>query len=645
MADYLLRASDNATVPLDMTSSCEEYHELNKTDWAPFVQNATACYIKFSFVEYIQVVLTSPKAIDSDVWFIGMNVLLTFWCIWLFLTLGVTTDSFFVPTLTKMSNQLKLSDNVAGVTLVAFGNGAADIFAALTAFTAEDPRVARLAIGSLFGAAMFVVMVVAGTCMLMEPIKPASRPLVRDVVCYVWCVYWLLQCLYKGKIELQDSVGFLIFYALYVIVVILGAKFGKKTVIDEDIKENGYEPQQPIKPLAINAMVLNRTRAMSNISTVERVNSMKRTQSTKKHVQSGLANEGFVNNEPIVNKNLALEGTRNRSNTNASQVSTQSQQPGTLQPFAKNRARAMSDLSVVEYGEKPEKIMPATQIKTSADYYREIYTPWDIEEFEGGGTVNKVLAYIIAPLYFCCKITCPVVGENEKNTWNRPLAIIQMFCLPWLFYIMLQQYAEEPFGTFPRWAIPLILSIAMSGVVFLTTYKLPLNEPPKYYFLFTIPGFLCTVLWIYVEANEVVGVLTSLGIFWKIDSVIMGLTFLAWANSVGDFVADVSLAKVGRARTAVAACYGTPLLNLLVGVGLGCTIGIAANPAKDAIYLDLTSLEASLIAGNCIMLVSILFILPLTGFVAGKNLGIYQIIFYFIALALCVLFGSGILSE
>jgi sodium/potassium/calcium exchanger 6 len=85
----------------------------------------------------------------------------------------------------------------------------------------------------------------------------------------------------------------------------------------------------------------------------------------------------------------------------------------------------------------------------------------------------------------------------------------------------------------------------------LTTYKLPLNEPPKYYFLFTIPGFLCTVLWIYVEANEVVGVLTSLGIFWKIDSVIMGLTFLAWANSVGDFVADVSLAKVGRARTAV----------------------------------------------------------------------------------------------
>lgn len=62
--------------------------------------------------------------------------------------------------------QLKLSDNVAGVTLVAIGNGAPDIFSALSSFTATDPKVARLAIGSLLGAGMFVIMVVAGKKML-----------------------------------------------------------------------------------------------------------------------------------------------------------------------------------------------------------------------------------------------------------------------------------------------------------------------------------------------------------------------------------------------------------------------------------------------------------------------------------------------
>ena len=42
--------------------------------------------------------------------------------------IGTTADAFFVPTLTSISAQLGLNDNVAGVTLVAFGNGAPDIF-------------------------------------------------------------------------------------------------------------------------------------------------------------------------------------------------------------------------------------------------------------------------------------------------------------------------------------------------------------------------------------------------------------------------------------------------------------------------------------------------------------------------------------
>ena len=38
---------------------------------------------------------------------------------------------------------------------------------------------------------------------------------------------------------------------------------------------------------------------------------------------------------------------------------------------------------------------------------------------------------------------------------------------------------------------------------------------------------------------------------WGVEDAIMGLTFLAWANSVGDLVADISLARVGKASIAV----------------------------------------------------------------------------------------------
>ena len=49
----------------------------------------------------------------------------------MFLSLGITADGFFVPALTHISANFRLSDNVAGVTLVAFGNGAPDIFSAV----------------------------------------------------------------------------------------------------------------------------------------------------------------------------------------------------------------------------------------------------------------------------------------------------------------------------------------------------------------------------------------------------------------------------------------------------------------------------------------------------------------------------------
>ena len=55
-------------------------------------------------------------------------------------------------------------------------------------------------------------------------------------------------------------------------------------------------------------------------------------------------------------------------------------------------------------------------------------------------------------------------------------------------------------------------------------------------------------MWIGVEANEVVNLLVTLGVLWKIPSIIMGLTFLAIANNLGDFIADRALAQQGNSR-------------------------------------------------------------------------------------------------
>lgn len=195
---------------------------------------------------------------------------------------------------------------------------------------------------------------------------------------------------------------------------------------------------------ALNPMVKNRARAMSNLSTVQR-------QSAKKPQNIGSTNPAFYD------ANQLDIQPRPRAATNMSTVSVGSM---TLTPFAKNRARAMSNLS----GYDAISLQPATdQVRTYNDYLWEIFTPWEPEDFNEGSILDKILCIVVSPIYFCCKITCPVVGENEKDTWNRPLTVIQGFCIPWAFYLLLKQYGTEPFGDFPRWSVAMIISVALSA--------------------------------------------------------------------------------------------------------------------------------------------------------------------------------------
>lgn len=63
-----------------------------------------------------------------------------------------------------------------------------------------------------------------------------------------------------------------------------------------------------------------------------------------------------------------------------------------------------------------------------------------------------------------------------------------------------------------------------------------------------------------------------------ISEAIMGVTVLAWGNSVGDLFADVSISRAGAPSMAVAAVFAGPLFNLLVG--MGCALLIATSMRK-----------------------------------------------------------------
>lgn len=60
------------------------------------------------------------------------------------------------PALAKLSKIFKLSETVAGVTLLALGNGAPDVITAIIAGGSDGGGGISIAIGSIFGAGLFV---------------------------------------------------------------------------------------------------------------------------------------------------------------------------------------------------------------------------------------------------------------------------------------------------------------------------------------------------------------------------------------------------------------------------------------------------------------------------------------------------------
>lgn len=90
-------------------------------------------------------------------------------------------------------------------------------------------------------------------------------------------------------------------------------------------------------------------------------------------------------------------------------------------------------------------------------------------------------------------------------------------------------------------------------------------------------GFILSIAWIYMAASEVVNIVLMFGNIFKIPYQvfiigfflifinffkILGLTAVAWSNSIGDLIADLAVARQGFPRMAFSAAIGGPLFSI-----------------------------------------------------------------------------------
>lgn len=127
-------------------------------------------------------------------------------------------------------------------------------------------------------------------------------------------------------------------------------------------------------------------------------------------------------------------------------------------------------------------------------------------------------------------------------------------------------------------------------------------------------GFVIAATWVDFVADHLVGVLNFVGIILKIPGTIMGLTILAWGNSMADLSANITMARKGLANMAMTACFAGPVFNILVGLGLGFS-GLAAQSGKTT---SAVSISTSVMTGFIFIILNCITIL-VVGIVFGKG--------------------------
>nr|GMD45327.1 cation/calcium exchanger 5 [Ipomoea batatas] len=177
------------------------------------------------------------------------------------------------------------------------------------------------------------------------------------------------------------------------------------------------------------------------------------------------------------------------------------------------------------------------------------------------------------PVSILLKLTIPNTSLSE---WSRfyQSANIALCPLALLFSCRSFMSFNHPVAFllsnvhFPLWFVVLCGSSSLALLHYIVE-----TEPPKSEQMPSIlAAFVMSVFWISTAAGELLNCLAVLGVLLKLPSALLGLTVLAWGNSVGDLVADVAVAKAGQPALAMAGCFAGPMFNMLFGLGTALVI-------------------------------------------------------------------------
>ncbi|CAI5727217.1 unnamed protein product [Hyaloperonospora brassicae] len=466
--------------------------------------------------------------------------LLIVWLAALFYFLGSTADGYFSPTLATLSDRLRLPHDVAGVTFLAFGNGAPDVFSAIAAY---GFGVSETGINELLGGAMFVSTVVVGGVAMASAVEVQRWAFLRDVGALLTSLLlFLLLAVRSGKEDMWSTavsaVTLLALYGTYVGSVVLSACVARYKAAPNDIRGDELVGKSTL-------MIKAFWHALS-----PRGNDAK-----------GVKRPGQPEHEyAFVTGSNAEPDTESVADSYRAGMPQELEKLGmsSFGPLAGPRfsSRVYNDHFDVDESESLSSPLMAESERDAVDDGKQMLPKWQQHMRWRWRLKRRVVRIFTSDKPLVVKVLCiPQAALFLSET------------SPFLSSMMSHGRVRERILA-PRTAVastPRSWGGFVGGIVALCTHRSHAPRSFKSSSLLLSLAFVACVCWIYAVANELMALLAAVGYITHVSNSFVELTVLAWGNSVGDLITDVSVARAGFSQMAIAGCFAGPVFNILLG--------------------------------------------------------------------------------
>ncbi|KAI0461835.1 hypothetical protein LJB42_004910 [Komagataella kurtzmanii] len=552
----------------------------------------------------------------------------------LFVSLGLTSSEFLCPNLSTISHFFDIPDNLSGLTLLAFGNGSPDIMGTYASFMSGD---GSLAIGELIGSAYLITSFIVGAMVVVRPfrlfkdgssdftIRNEKLVFVRDLLFFALAVVLVIIFLSDRELSLVECLVMVSLYALYVAVIVSWnwiVKFNEELIQRDQTVRSLYDDDEVDGELNIFHQLNDiEVEENENSHVLNELMNVTGTQNNTSRIRSSVLGalefknvfENLSKEQSFPVDRHALINLRPESEPAYFDVPTDVENRPVTEPILAYRdgdyeARTHDIDLDVDDSENLKTLMSAFYKKRHSSPRRKfqrlvlLLIP-TFANFKDSSWINKIFILSSAPIVLSLTLTIPVrlisdfqdIPESETiegsgTTTNRTTSLraqVSLLITQAFFSFLLLTFATV--GTSDGFTIYAVFSLICSSIVSMIIYSVlvsPVSKSPtKSSNLVNIAlsfiGFASSIAWISIFAEELINIFKFYSVFFKISEAILGLTIFAIGNSIGDFISNLTIAKMGMPLMALAACFGGPLLNLLMGIGVNGLITSILPPIVD----------------------------------------------------------------